>query len=212
MDSSTRRFLAEILVFIAGALVITLAVAVVGAVIVPAPAQPVTVDVGAAASPGCFDAPVVLMTDAGPSGTARLCILDDAVRPSMRVVELRAGNAYTAWLQYYDRPARCQTAPCGVADLVGDNPAGVLSRMDAVVANGTGKADLWGDFRDLRLSSDSQLRLVLADHGIANVGDNRARARQLLTLQVPRLGPPLAGAAADGELGTAVAHAVFNLP
>jgi hypothetical protein len=48
-------------------------------------------------------------------------------------------------------------------------------------------------------------------HGAAQT-DNRLRARQLLTPQMPKLGSPAAGDWVDGEAGSPVAYAIFALP
>jgi hypothetical protein len=46
------------------------------------------------------------------------------------------------------------------------------------------------------------------EHGSASTSDNRFLARQLLTPQLPVLGPPGLGAPADGNVGHPVALAV----
>jgi hypothetical protein len=166
----------------------------------------------ARATLGCSDAPVAPMANSGIAGSARLCIDDASVRAEMQATNLAADNAYTIWFVYFDRRAACQTTPCTGADALGDDPTGVFGRMDAAVADATGTLGFTGNLRDLRLSSGSEVWLLMFGHGVANPEDNRARARQLLTPQSPRLGAPAAGAAADGEVGSGVARAVFDLP
>jgi hypothetical protein len=205
-----RRFLVEILVFMTLVAVIVVGVAALGGAAVQSTVRPVAAR--GASEAGCFDTPVTSQTDSGVRGGARLCIVDEGVRPAMRAEELAPDTIYSVWLAYFDRPMACRGVPCGRGDLFGEDPIGVLGRMDGVVASGLRKADFWGDFRDLRLSSGSQVTLLLLSHGPASTGDRRARARQLLTPQLPRLGAPLAGAVADGDVGMEVAQAIFNLP
>jgi hypothetical protein len=160
----------------------------------------------------CLDAPVTQLTSSPIGGTARLCAGGAGVHADVSAEQLAAGEAYTIWFVYFDRPAACAAQPCAGGDALGDDPVAVFSRMDGVVADGAGAARFSGDFRDLRLSPGSLVWLLVFGHGPANIEDNRARARQLLTPQSPRLGAPAAGAPADGEIGAGVARAVFTLP
>jgi hypothetical protein len=160
----------------------------------------------------CLDAPVRQLAGSPIGGTARLCASGAGVHADLSAEQLSAGEAYTLWFVYFDRPAACAAQPCAGVDALGDDPVAVFSRMDGGVAAGAGAARFSGDFHDLRLSPGSQVWLLMFGHGPANPEDNRARARQLLTPQSPMLGAPAAGAAADGEVGAGVARAVFALP
>lgn len=133
-------------------------------------------------APGCYDAPVVELDRSGIAGEAALCINDEAVRPALRVANLTPDTAYLALFQYFEEPSACQTFPCGPTDLRTDGSGGVMARMDATVANGTGRADFWGDFRDLPISRKTQVTLSLFDRGTVSVTNDRRRAFQLLTL------------------------------
>jgi hypothetical protein len=159
---------------------------------------------------GCLDAPVFALDSSGVVGRAKLCIVDEGVRPAAEVEGLNPGTTYAAWFAYFDRPQECQKLRCTVEDLRGENAAGVAGRMDGIVADGTRKAQLHGDFRDLRVVSGSELSLFVFERGPVSVGDTRARAHQLLTLPLPGPNVPSTGAAAGG--GRLVAQAVFNLP
>ena len=161
---------------------------------------------------GCLDTPVAQLASSGIGGTARLCTSGAGTHADMAAESLTSGSAYTMWFVYFDNPTSCATQPCTGADALGDDPVAVFSRMDGVVADGSGAARFSGDFRDLRLSQGSEVWLLMFGHGPANTEDNRARARQLLTPQSPKLGAPAAGAVADGEIGSGVARAVFSLP
>ena len=168
--------------------------------------------VGAAqAADSCVDAPVAQLASSGISGTARLCSSDSGTHADMSAEKLTTGDAYTMWFVYFDDRAACATQPCTGADALGEDPVAVFGRMDGVVADDSGAAKFSGDFRDLRLSQGSEVWLLMFGHGPANTEDNRARARQLLTPQSPKLGAPAGGAVADGEIGTGVARAVFDL-
>jgi hypothetical protein len=124
-----------------------------------------------AVSSGCSNAPVTQLAGSGLRGSARLCFSDEAVRPAMRVEGLTPGEAYTAWLAYFDRPLACKQTPCSGADVLGKDPVGTLGRMDGIVADGTRTAELHGDLRDLRVSGGSQVALLLFGHGAARQGN-----------------------------------------
>src|SRR5713226_5944342 len=123
-------------------------------------------------------------------GTATLCVNTDGVRAKMKMRKLTPGNAYTLWFAYIDNPSLCSGGPgvCGPADFgVNDpsaNPLGVFGRLDSTVADNS-KEDFSGQVGGLRLSSGSQVWLLLYSHGPANTSDNRRRARQLLTPEDP---------------------------
>ena len=164
------------------------------------------------AQQGCLDAPVAPMGDAAIDGNARLCVTEDAVQAYVDTGNLTAGNAYTAWFVYFDRPETCQATPCSPADAIGDNPPGVFGRMDSLVADPAGIGDFAGNFRGLRLSSGSIVRVAIFGHGAASTDDNRTLARQLLTPEEPVLGAPGLGVPAANRHGAAVAVAAFVLP
>lgn len=166
----------------------------------------------AQAAETCMDAPVAQLAASGINGNARLCTSTSGTHADMSAEKMTSGNAYTIWFVYFDDPTTCATQPCTGADALGDDPVASFGRMDGVVADGSGAARFSGDFRDLRLSQGSEVWLLMFGHGAANTEDNRARARQLLTPQSPKLGAPGLGAVADGEIGTGVARAVFTLP
>jgi hypothetical protein len=75
-----------------------------------------------------------------------------------------------------------------------------------------GKEDFSGRIGGLRLSSGSQVWLLLYSHGPANMSDNRRRARQLLTPEDPPAGVPNLGNVVDGPGSTPNAIAIFDLP
>lgn len=205
-----NRFLAEILACTTAiAIVAVMAVAVGGLVFRTISSPPrlphVTV-------PGCFEAPLVQLAGSGIDGEAKLCIADDAVRPTVRVANLTPGTAYLALFLYVDQPSACRVMPCAVADLLADSTAGILARMDATVANGTRRADFWGDFRDLSLAPGSQVTLTLLDRGAVTAADSRRRARQLLALPAALSMTPTSDPLADRSAGLAVAQAVFFHP
>jgi hypothetical protein len=205
-----RRFLFEILGFLCLTALIVAILAVAGASAVqslprPTPTLPFR-------EAGCFEAPLTPVAQSGVVGSARLCIRDEAVRPAMRAENLAADAVFTAWFAYFDQPERCGSKPCGIGDLVGADPPGQLARMDALVADRTHRAGLWGDFRDLRLSSNSQVTMMLVRQPGAGSVDNRDRARRLLTLQLPQVAAPSAGAATGGDTGVTVAQAIFAIP
>jgi hypothetical protein len=90
------------------------------------------------AEDGCHDLPVTALAASAVEGHGRLCPDDGGViRPMLQVSGLTPGDAYTGWIAYFDRPATCAQAPCGLVDLRGDDPAGVLGRIGGGVPNHT---------------------------------------------------------------------------
>lgn len=131
---------------------------------------------------GCWMAPVFQRDGSGVVGRARLCIVDEGVRPAIEATGLTPGIVYATWLGYFDRPTDCRKSRCTLSDFVGDEPAGVVGRMDGLVADGTGKAAFWGDFRDLRLAGGSEVRLLIFERGHTGVANSRRRCPPALDL------------------------------
>ena len=202
-----RRTPIELLVGLGASALIAVAVVVVGGALRPAP---VPLPSALSEEAGCYDTRLITLDRSGVTGRARLCTPDEGVRAGMEAEGLTSGIAYTAWLVYFDRPRECRVPRCAVDDLLGDEPVGIVGRMDGAVANGTRKTHFTGDFRDLRLGVESQVTLLIFERGAAGSMDNRRRARQLLSLQVARLGAPQQGTVEDGA--RTVAQAIFDLP
>ncbi|MFN8637111.1 MAG: hypothetical protein U0893_24960 [Chloroflexota bacterium] len=160
---------------------------------------------------GCLDGPVVPLAASKVTGGGGICLDDGGVHGTLRVGSLWPGDAYTGWLAYFDRPSTCTQSPCGLVDLRGNDPPGVVVRIGGGVPREDGELELRADLPDLRLTAGSQVTLLLLNHGPASETDNRARARQLLTLQRPDLGAPVGGAVADGGKGWPHAEAVLFL-
>jgi hypothetical protein len=134
------------------------------------------------------------------------------VRAEIYTNNLEAGEVYTAWFVYFDRADACNPRPCSPADAIGDNPLGVLGRMDSLIADASGSAAFTGEVRGLKLSSGSEVHLPVFGHGPANADDNRLLARQLLTPEAPMLGAPGLGVPAATNRGGPVAEATFAIP
>lgn len=160
--------------------------------------------------PGCREVSVTDLADSGIEGRAKLCPLDDGIGFALQADNLVVGYAYTVWLGYFDQPNDCLWNPCGPGDMVGDDPVGVLGRMDGRVADRSTET-FWGDFHGLRLSRGSQATLYVLAHGTAITDDNRYRARQLLTHQSPDFDASAAGTVSDAVVGAPVARAVFTI-
>jgi hypothetical protein len=79
--------------------------------------------------------------------------------------------------------------------------------MDATIAGGTRRADLWGDFRDVPLTQSAQVTLTLFDRGSVRDGDLQRRAHLLLSL--PVVPTDARTGSTDRNAGRAVARARF---
>jgi hypothetical protein len=203
-----HRIAAETLIAVTSTAVMAAMVLFLGSV----SAQPLTPGVsGPLTAPTCLDAPFTQVSESGVEGTAGLCSDSDGVRAALWVHGLREGEAYTAWLAYFDRPSACSHGPCGFIDLRGDDPPGVLGRIDGAFAPSSGELELRAAFRDLRLTSDAQVTLLVLSHGAGNEADGRTRARQLLTPQMLELGAPMGNALADRGRGWLHAQAIFTI-
>lgn len=157
----------------------------------------------------CVETPVTSVSNSGVEGSVRLCIDRNGVQPVLRIHNLQEGEAYTAWLAYFDRPSLCFAESCNFIDLRGDDPVGVLSRVSGAIAPPARDLELRGDFRGFLPSPGSQVTLLLVSHGSINQNDGRARARQLLTPQMFDLGAPMAGALGDRTRGLLHAQATI---
>jgi hypothetical protein len=160
---------------------------------------------------------------AGPSsitGSAELCLDRNHATVSEWAENAISGHAYTTWFAYIDDPAQCGHYPGGTPGVCSDpdavlpanSPTVVFGRMDGVIAGSSGRLHMTGAFRDLRFSHGSIVWIIMFEHGPASANDNRFLARQLLTPQLPPLGPPGLGAPADRNVGHPVALAVFKIP
>ena len=198
--------------FIAIAIVAALGIGALGAHTVRTHAQNAATAAVVAAATTCQSSPISQLANTGIQGNAILCTDGAGVHADMATTGLTPGNAYTVWFVYFDHPSLCQSTPCGPPDGLGDNPTGAFGRMDSVVADQTGSASFSGSFRGLRLSSKSEVWLLIFGHGAASTTDNRMLARQLLTPQKTVLGTPGLGTVADGDLGSGVAQAYIDLP
>lgn len=191
-------------------LVMTLMIVTAGAMIGP---QATTRTEGISGSVGdCLTVPIQALAASPIEGHARLCLDRPGVRPTLWASGIRTGEVYTAWLAYFDDPSSCLNKPCDTFDLLGDDPAGVLARVDGGIGPDAGEIHLQAHIRDLDLARRSQVSVLLLGHGSVSGKTRRMRARQLLTLQTPELGAPLAGAAADGGRAWPLGQAVFIVP
>jgi hypothetical protein len=163
------------------------------------------------AANGCLDAPAVALSASAVVGGGGVCLDDGGAHVTLRVSNLSIGDVYTAWLAYYDRPAACAQQPCGLVDLTGDDPSGVLVRLGGGVAREDAELELRSALPDLRFAAGAQVTLLLLHHGPLAQADLRARSRQLLTAQTPDLGAPLAGTFADGRRAWPHAQVVLLL-
>ncbi len=152
-------------------------------------------------------------------GSAELCIDRNNATVSERTENLTPGNAYTTWFAYIDDPTQCGNYDGGTPGICADpdavlpagSPTVVFGRMDGAIAGENGRLHMTGNFHDLRFSHGSIVWIIMFQHGPASATDNRFLARQLLTPQLPVLGPPGLGAPEDGNVGHGVALAVFKI-
>jgi hypothetical protein len=202
-----RRTLVEIAAFVGASLLMALGALAVASNMTVAPAPPPAY---VSQRAGCHDAPVFAMAGASVTGHARLCILDEGVRPAADVQGLTPGTAYVTWFAYFHRPELCQKPRCALEDLQEETSEGVSGRLDGTVAESFRTAQFHGDFRDLRLVGGSEAQIFIFERGTMTGGDSRARVQKLLTLQVPGIDIPETHPGAGG--GRLVARAIFDLP
>lgn len=143
-------------------------------------------------------------------GYAHLCADSSGVQIELVGSGLTAGDVYTAWFIYFDKPSTCMTQPCTGADLSSVDPAATFCRLDGLVAKSDGWAYFAGKVKDLKLPSGSMVWVVIFGHGPAS-GNTKALSRQLLTPQEPALGAPGFGTTGDGSLGQSRARTVFQI-
>jgi hypothetical protein len=205
-----HRFGTDLLVTTTASAIMLAVVLLAGTAIAQPAPRPADWSVGEEGA--CHALPVTALAASTVEGQGRLCFDDGGiVRPALQVSGLTPGDTYTAWLAYFDRPATCAQTPCGLVDLRGDDPAGVLGRVGGGVPNHTRTLELRAEVHDLILAPGAQVSLLLLSHGPASIVDGRARARQLLTAETPDLGGPAFGAVEDGRKAFPHAQAVFIL-
>jgi hypothetical protein len=137
--------------------------------------------------------PVAPQNGSAPTGHGMLVVNGEDVNVLVRAQGLTSGDAYTAWIIYFDDTAQCLVPHhCGPPDLTApaSNPEGVFGRMDAGVAGADGRLTFKISLSSFQISAGSAVHVAIFDHGPANTTDNRARARQLLTPEAPGLGAP----------------------
>lgn len=170
------------------------------------------------------------------SGRGLVCATPLGMWSTLSVRGLTAGNAYTVWWVYIDKPDECAATPlpspevipfpepagyagrCGLADFFtpsasGDflDPLAVFGRMDSVIAGNERRTRFAGDMRSFQPSPGSQVWLFVFGHGPADQSDKRQLARQLLTPEDPASGVPHVGI--DGRpFGYPAAVVVMTMP
>jgi hypothetical protein len=204
-----HRFGIELLAFTTASAIMLSIVLLAGSVTAQPASRPT--DWPAAGRGACQALPVIALAASTVEGQGLLCLDAGIVRPALQVGGLTPGHAYTVWLAYFDQPMTCILAPCGLLDLRGDNPPGVLGRVGGGVPDHTRTLELRAELRDLVLSPGAQVSLLLLNHGPASIVDARARARQILTAETPDLGGPAFGTPEDGRKAFLHAQAVFTI-
>ncbi len=151
---------------------------------------------------------------AGAYGTTNLCIKANGLKAQFSAKGLMAGDAYTVWWVYFDRPDLCTAPGCSDDDFApsaagGGTPLGVFGRFGSAVAPRNGKVHITDTWGGMQPSSGAELWLLMLGHGPADVGDGRHLARQLLTPEDPLAGMPHLGNDVDGTGFTPVAITVY---
>ena len=152
------------------------------------------------------------------SGKGKVCVTPQGLRGNMTVRGLTAGNAYTVWWVYIDRPDQCipfwlqppdvpfpepegYAGACSFVDFFTFDPAAgildplvVFGRMDStVVPKDSGVSRFSGTVGGMKPSPGSQVWMLVFGHGPADTSDGRQLARQLLTPEDPLSGIPHVG-------------------
>lgn len=151
------------------------------------------------------------------SGKGKVCLTPQGLKGDMTVRGLAAGNAYTVWWVYIDRPDLCipfwldppfvpfpeprnYAGNCSFVDFFTPDPSGefldplvVFGRMDSVIPKGKGMTKFSGTVRSMQPSPGSQVWMLIFGHGPADMMDRRQLARQLLTPEDPGSGTPHLG-------------------
>jgi hypothetical protein len=161
--------------------------------------------------PSCSDVRLEAPADSAIFGTARLCVSDVDVRAEFGASRLEANNVYAVWFLYLDRQPACKVFACIGLEARGGDAVGTVARLDSAVADDYRSLAFSGTLRDLRLSSGSEVWLVLVNEGVAST-DNYARAQQLLAPPSFAPGSSTHARNADDRDASSVARAVFDFP
>ena len=175
-----QRSLRDPILSIVASSLFMVGIAVVGAYLFAEPAPPASPNVRETV---CIDEPLVPAAAAQVRGVARLCFGRDGLTPSLDLEHLVEGRLYSAWLASGDMPSTAAASQCLS---VPARAAGALTtpgRVDAGIADATGRAHLTALLRGFRTAGLTEIQLLAVDHGPTAPGATPRGGTELLAWQ-----------------------------
>jgi hypothetical protein len=184
-----HRLLTEVGVSI-GASAVMVIVTIVGGQLVAATAIPAASDGDQSAEASCLEQPLALTEDTAIQALTRLCLTMDGVQPTVELTGLSSGGVYTAWLSYLEHPRTRQIGRCASAQIASQVGDGTPGRLDSRTADQGGRVILSGVLPGLHPEGNTEIEILVVDHGRLAAGQTPASARQLLVWNPTWSGQP----------------------
>jgi hypothetical protein len=160
----------------------------------------------------CLDRPLTPVGATRALGTAHLCLTLDDVAVTVELASAASGDLHTAWLSFQDRPGAkvagtCPSVQSPSTQLVQAAP----SQIDAVVSQADGTMRLSRTLPGLRPAGNTELELLVVNHGPASTTASADRTRSLLSWDRAWSAVPAASTARNTEQPTLIGCAAFWL-
>ena len=175
-----QRSLRDTVLSIVASALFMVGVAVVGVYLTAAPAPPASPNVPETV---CLDEPLVAAAGAQLRGLAHLCFGRDGLTPSLDLEHLAEGRLYSAWLASGDMPSTAPASHCLSNQTRAGGAPTTPGRVDATVADATGRVHLTAMLRGFRTAGLTEIQLLAVDHGPATPGATPRGGTELLAWQ-----------------------------
>jgi hypothetical protein len=145
---------------------------------------PATATAAPAAMTTCLDRPLTPINAPRVLGAAHLCLTVDDVAVTLELASAANGNLHTAWLSFQDHPGAKPAGACPNAPSASAQPvSGAPSQIDAAVAQADGTLRLSRTMPGLRPAGNTELEVLVVDHGpaVATATAPADRTRSLLS-------------------------------
>lgn len=150
----------------------------------------------------CYTATIVALGKSGVTGSALLCMADNAVRPAIYVSGLTPGQTYSALVLPFEHWLECGSPPCDAVRSKSGSPR-IVGHLGDVSARSDGTTHFRGHFDGWSLRSGADVTLLVTRQGGGDGAPTSAPISGLSGFLVPRH---------VEDAGSAIALASFRLP
>jgi hypothetical protein len=158
-----------------------LVVALIGGQMLLATTTPATATAAPTPMMSCLQQPLRQTGATSLHGDAHLCFSVDDVEVTVELTSAPSGDLHTAWMGFYDRPSSGVAGACPIAHATGQVEPVTPSRVDAGVVASDGAVRLSHILPSLRPGGNTELEILVVDHGSASTVGTTDRTRQLLS-------------------------------